>query len=144
MALPRALCGGFPRAQNRVIELHDSKLRSWERMPAGELVLRLSAVVHVSAGAPGVAAGTVWAQEISLRIAAASLAQEPLGPLWIDDGWLEIGEQRLESLLPFPLEKQGPVRIRLFGGEGELCATGDGVILETLGEPTFIERFEKA
>ena len=133
------ICGAFPRTQRRAIELHDSRVASCAR-DGDELRIALSAVVHVSIGEHGVAAGTVWSQDVELRIFDARVESLPEAALWITEGTIEIGGVLLDSLA-MPLKLAGAVRVVLEGAEGRLLASGSRIELEERGERTFVERF---
>ena len=66
-----ATCGGPARIQHRAVELHDSKLRSWEAV-GSRISLRLDAYVHASLGEPGVATG-------ALEVLGSAIRIEPIG-----------------------------------------------------------------
>jgi hypothetical protein len=140
MAIPRAVCGGYPRAQRRAIALQDAKVRSIEQVD-GAVVVRISAVVHVSAGAPGVDRGTTWSQELLLRIRGGVIERNDLGEAaWIERGALLLGAESF-ALLPFELARSEPVRLELASAGGALHLRGAGISLEPLDEPVFLERF---
>ena len=125
---------------SRAFEMHDSTLAatSWE---GADLVLSLTAYLHVSDGDPGRAAGTGWTQQAELRLGAATLVAVPTEPLWISDGQIRVRDHTFDNLLPLPFVHEGPVEIRFQGPEGVFHATGTGVVITLLGEPAFVEDF---
>lgn len=138
------MCGAYPRAQHRAVELRDSKVLAAAASAGdhGELSIVLSALVHVSTGTPGVDQGTVWAQELELLIRGGALLQAPAsGTLWISEGSVELGGVA-HALLPFSLDAVLEVRVDLRGAEGALIATGRGISIVPRAEPEFVERFE--
>jgi hypothetical protein len=131
-------CGGPPRLQRRAVELHDSKLVSWEARGTS-LVLRLDGYVHSSLGVPGEDQGTGWSQVLELAVSEASVSCEPRElPLWISSGAVEISGRML-LLLPLPLEEAGAVALRFEGAGGTLAVSGAGLTLTALGEAVFVE-----
>jgi hypothetical protein len=84
---------------NRVIEIHDSELRSIFASN-GEIVLELSpAYIHQSEGRPVTGAGTGWLQDVALRLRGGEicgLISELLCDLW--DGNLMLPGECLDNI----------------------------------------------
>jgi hypothetical protein len=134
-----AICGGYPRAQNRALELHDTRLVSISEHD-GTVRLRVSAYVHVSTGRPGRDVGTGWSQELELAIAGAVIESRPTDlPMWILDGSLQI-DGAPEELVALPLDRAGKIRLDLVGAEGRLLVSGDRIAAEELAHAQFVER----
>jgi hypothetical protein len=137
MAREPAGCGGFPRQVRRAVALGDSKVLQLT-FTSSSLRIVLDAYVHVSQGKPGFDAGTGWSQQLQLVLGAAELLERPAAlPLWLSAGAVD-GDQ---GLLPVPLQRPGPVQLLLEGAEGRLQARGEGLAVEELSEPVFVERF---
>ena len=134
-----AICGGYPRAQNRALELHDTRLVSIS-VDGDTVRLRLSAYVHVSTGRPGRDVGTGWAQELELSIAGAAIEARPAElPMWILEGSLQL-DGVAEELVPLPLDRTGRIRLDLLGAEGRLLVSGEGIAALELADAQFVER----
>jgi hypothetical protein len=134
-----AICGGYPRAQNRALELHDTRLVLISEH-GGSVRLRVSAYVHVSTGRPGRDVGTGWSQELELAIAGAAIESRPTAlPMWILDGSLQI-DGASEELVALPLDRAGAIRLDLVGAEGRLLVTGERIAAEELADAQFVER----
>ncbi len=87
---------------NRVIEIHDSELKSIV-LSKGEIVLELSpAYIHQSEGRPATDAGTGWLQDAIIRIRgdeiSGSINELPCD-LW--DGKLMLPGECLNNLFQF-------------------------------------------
>lgn len=134
-----AICGGYPRAQNRALELHDTRLVSISDH-GGTVRLRVSAYLHVSTGRPGRDVGTGWSQELELAIAGAVIESRPADlPMWILDGSLQI-DGAAEELVALPLDRAGAIRLDLRGAEGRLLVSGERIAAEELADAQFVER----
>lgn len=136
-------CGAFPRAQRRALELRGSKVLL-VRSTAEGLAVRLSALLHVSAGLPGTDRGTVWEQEVELVLRDGRATETPPeGTLWITEGFVHTPAGR-RSQLASEGELRGPVRLELRGDEGALTAAGGDLDIVPRGDPRFLDRFEGA
>src|SRR4051812_42195582 len=85
----RRLALSAPMKQS--IELHDSKLAAVS-FRSGEAVVSFSpAYIHRSTGRPGIDAGTVWVQPVTLTIGGASLVSTPTSlPATVSGGYIRI------------------------------------------------------
>src|ERR1700694_1017004 len=134
-----AICGGYPRAQNRALELHDTRVVSISE-DGGTVRLRVSAYVHVSTGRPGRDVGTGWSQDLELAIAGAAIEARPTAlPMWILEGSLQV-DGAAEELVALPLDRAGAIRLDLLGAEGRLLVAGDRLAAEELADAQFVER----
>ncbi|HEX3586302.1 MAG TPA: hypothetical protein VH024_09920 [Candidatus Angelobacter sp.] len=127
---------------NRVIEIHDSELKSIA-VSNGEIVLELSpAYIHQSEGRPGMDAGTGWLQDAVIRILgeeiSGSFSELPCD-LW--DGQLKLPDESLDNTIPIPLSVEGHIELQLTSCSGEsVQIRGDGITLQLRGEPRYLEK----
>ena len=128
---------------NRLIEIHDSILGGIAIQGSTVEVHLAPAYVHVSDGRPGVDAGTGWTQQAVLRIRHARIERSPTGfPVELMDGHLDLGGIRHDNMIPIPLGVSGHVELQADGPNGQvLRVSGDGVELEMIGSPTYVEEF---
>ena len=126
---------------NRVIEIHDSELKSIA-VADGEIVLELSpAYVHQSEGRPAMDAGTGWLQDAVIRIRGkevlGSISELPCD-LW--DGNLTLLGECLDNTIPIPLSVEGDIELKLTSCSGEsVQIRGNGITLQLRGEPKYVE-----
>jgi hypothetical protein len=109
---------------NRAIELHDSKLASFELREGVAVVCLRPAYLHESEGRPGFEAGKVWTVDVDLRVFGASVPEieNTAGVASRYFGW-ELRNRRGASRR---LEKGGfDVYVRPAAGEAS-GATGSG------------------
>jgi hypothetical protein len=131
---------------NRIIEIHDSGLKSISASN-GEIVLELSpAYIHMSDGRPGIDAGTGWIQDAVIRIRGeeiCGLISEL--PCDLSDGYLKVNGEFSDNLIPIPLVATGDIELHFtsIGGEA-LQVRGNRITLELLGEARYIEKFPRA
>ena len=125
---------------NRVIEIHDSELKT-VTVSNGKIVLELSpAYIHQSEGRPGTDAGTGWLQDAVIRIRGeeifGSISELPCD-LW--DGNLMLPGEFLTILFQFRWTC-GNIELQFTSISGEsVQIRGDRITLELLGEPKYIE-----
>jgi hypothetical protein len=125
--------------EKTAIELHDSVLERIEAV-GGDLVLLLTAYVHRSAGEPAVDPGSGWTQSARLRIHNGR--GDASCPVDIMTGSVLAGDLAYENVLPVPFPADGPIRLELQGGLGQIGRfTGDTMSIELTGEPGFIETY---
>lgn len=128
---------------NQAIELHDSRVT--EVVRAGDAVtVRLApAYLHRSEGKPGWDRGTGWVQSWELVFSGATVVH-PLGelPQELDHGWLWLGDQRFDDLLPLPLDHTGKLRFSgiTLGGE-QLLVVADSVSAGATDNARYVEDF---
>lgn len=128
---------------NQAIEIHDSELKS-VTVSNGNIVLELSpAYIHMSDGRPGIDPGTGWIQNAVLRVRgdaiAGSMSQLPCD-LW--DGYLKVNGQISDNLIPIPLDATGDIELHFTSRAGEsVQVRGEGITLELLGEPKYVDDF---
>jgi hypothetical protein len=126
---------------NRVIEIHDSELKSIA-VRVGEIVVELApAYIHQSEGRPGMDAGTGWLQDAVIRIRgeeiSGSINDLPCD-LW--DGNLTLPGEYLDNLIPIPLSVEGDIVLQLTSCSGEsVQIRGDHISLQLSGEPKYLE-----
>ncbi len=122
------------------IELHDSRLVVVRA--AGAVIIQLRpAYVHHWTRTSGGWRGEGRRQAAEIRIAAGSAAS-PSGdkPLAIADGWLQVGDQRFENLLPAPLDAPGSVSgLLTLVNAAPLTFAGVGIEIRLVGSPVFVE-----
>jgi hypothetical protein len=129
--------------KNRAIEIHDSTLDAIS-VRDGQAVLHFSSVyIHESTGAPGVDAGSGWAQEALLRIGNAAIERSfSKVPVDLLDGYIMLGDAVRRNEIPVPLNHKGIVALRLESWNDELVLiTGSSADLELIGEPEYVEDF---
>jgi hypothetical protein len=62
------------------------------------------------------------------------------GDLW--EGSLQVGNQRIENIIPLPLDYQGAVTLVLVAqDESRVVIRGSAISATLVGEPKFIEEF---
>jgi hypothetical protein len=130
---------------NRAIEIHDSTLAN-VAVSQGRAELTFSSVyIHQSDGRPGIDAGSGWVQEAILRItdadAKGAFSQLPVN---LDGGYIRLGEQLLDNVIPIPLRHTGPIELRLEAwpqAQEVVTISGGGAELELVGEPEYVEKF---
>jgi hypothetical protein len=127
------------------LELHDSTLESIEH-EGNVLVVRFSAYIHRSAGAPGIDAGTGWSQSVHFRIGRARLqGGAGLLPMELVGGRVTVSGRTFDNVVPMPLIDAGPVSINLHGRNNrELVIDGDGIEANLVGPAKYIEPFPGA
>jgi hypothetical protein len=101
------------------------------------------AYIHASDGEPGIDPGTGSLQDADLIIAGAAL---PLGcsgtPTRIVEGSVLCGGADFGNCLALPLRLEQRVRLSLVLADGSsFTIEGDGIAVETHGQPTFLENF---
>ena len=126
---------------SRNIEIHDSELKT-VTVTDGNIVLELSpAYIHMSDGRPGIDAGTGWLQNAVIRVRGGELVgsiNELPCTLW--DGHLTVSDESFDNLVPIPLDSAGDIELQFTSISGEsLQVRGEGITLELLGEPRYIE-----
>jgi hypothetical protein len=126
---------------NRAMEFHDSRFDGVEK-EGTNLALRFSAAyIHESEGEPGVDAGSGWVQELRLVISDALQTGEIVDvPCDLCDGSVWLDDQRLENVIPIPLDYRGCVELRL-EQTNVLTITGKSLRVELCGEPKYVEEF---
>ncbi len=128
---------------NSVIEFHDSKLVSVSRVGSDFVAHFQPAYVHKSEGMPGVEAGSGWIQEIKILIrdvvSTSSSGPELPWDLW--GGYVQVGNQRHEGLVPIPFDARGTTELFLefYEGMGGIRVTGLGCTVEVIGTATYVE-----
>jgi hypothetical protein len=125
------------------IEIYDSTLVSLADN-SGHVVIELKpAYIHRSTGTPGVDPGGGWAQDAILRVENGTIdgsVPEMPGDLW--EGSLQVGNQRIENIIPLPLDYQGAVTLVLVAqDESRVVIRGSAISAILVGEPKFIEEF---
>ena len=105
----------------------------------------LPAYLHKSEGRPGIDSGTGWIQEARLIFADASVSGvSPQLPCDVKDGELLLGEERHDNEIPVPLNVTASAQLRLvLDSIHTVTVKGHGVRLELLGEPRYVEEFNR-
>jgi hypothetical protein len=125
------------------IEIYDSTLASVADN-GGHVVIEFKpAYIHRSTATPGVDPGGGWAQDAILRVENGTIdgsVPEMPGDLW--EGSLQVGNQRIENIIPLPLDYQGAVTLVLVAqDESRVVIRGSAISATLVGEPKFIEEF---
>jgi hypothetical protein len=132
--------------ESRKIEIHDSELKT-VTVSDGNIVLELSpAYIHMSDCRPGIDVGTGWLQNAVFCVRRGeilgSISDLPCD-LW--EGYLKVNGELFDNLVPIPLDSAGNIELQLTSVSGEsLQVRGNGITLELLGEPEYIEKFPRA
>jgi hypothetical protein len=122
------------------IEFHDSVLQM--RLEADELVLELQpAYVHHWSRASGRWRGMGRMQLARIRLRDGRAEPELQSAVTeIADGWIRVGEEFYDNLLPTPLSRVGAVSGRLLLANAEpVDLFGTAIIVELVGPPEDIE-----
>jgi hypothetical protein len=129
---------------NTIIELHDSKVAELVTRDGAVIVHFLQAYLHKSEGRPGVDSGTGWVQEARLVLEGGSVSGIfPELPCDVVDGELVVGTHRHDNEIPVPLDVTAPAQLHLiFGSVHKVTVAANGVRLELLGEPKYVEDFQ--
>jgi len=122
------------------LELFDSRVDRLESAADAVRVHFSHGYVHRSAGRPGSDPGTGWSQELAIVLHDAQVGVERgTLPASIADGYLEVGGVR-HDLLPLPFKRRGAATLHLVFGDGSsLTVRGRAPVVETLGQPIFLE-----
>ncbi len=129
---------------NTLIELHDSRVAEISKRDGTVIVHFLPAYLHKSEGRSGIDSGTGWVQEARLIFAEAFTSGNfPDLPCDVIDGELVVGVERHDNEIPVPLAVTAHTKLCLaFGSIHTVTVTGQGVRLELLGEPEYVEEFK--
>ena len=125
------------------IEIYDSTLGSVMES-GGHIIISLNpAYIHRSTGMPGVDPGGGWAQDVVLRLENGTIdGSVPEMPCDLWEGNLQVGNQKIENIIPLPLDYRGIVKLILVTqDESRLVVQGSGISATLTGEPKFIEEF---
>jgi hypothetical protein len=128
--------------ENRLIELHDSKVEEIRIVKKNILLTFSEAYIHKSKGRPGYDPGSGWTQRIQLEFIKASLdgVIREL-PDRISDGELEVGKIK-DGGIPVPFESKETVRLSLiFQSGNEIQIYGERMNLREIAEPEYVEEF---
>lgn len=125
------------------IEIYDSTLVSVAD-DGGHVVIDLKpAYIHRSTGTPGVDPGGGWVQDVILRVENGAIeGGVPEMPCDLWEGSLQVGNQKIENVIPLPLYYQGVVTLVLVAqDESRVVIRGSAISAILIGEPKFIEEF---
>jgi hypothetical protein len=126
---------------NREIELHDTRVERIENAD-GNIVLWMSAYMHVSEGRPGRDRGKGWELPARLIIENGKFDHPFSSPsLWVTEGHIAVGGRLFDNGIPLPFDEHGEIRLFLSGAEGELVISGDRAYLEPTGPAVYVEEF---
>jgi hypothetical protein len=128
---------------NTTIEIHDSTVAEIINRNGSVVVHFQPAYLHKSEGRPAFDSGTGWIQEARLILYEASISGDfPDWPCDLLGGEIMTGGERHNNLIPVPLDAAKPTELFL------VCdcihtvkITGQGVKLELVGEPKYVEEF---
>ncbi len=125
------------------IEIYDSTLASVVDDGRNVVVALKPAYIHRSTGTPGVDPGGGWAQDAILRVENGTIdGSLPPMPCDLWEGSLQVGNQKIENIIPLPLDYQGAVTLVLVAqDESRFVIRGSAVFAILVGEPKFIEEF---
>jgi hypothetical protein len=128
---------------NETIELHDSIVGAVSQSES-VVVLSLSPFyVHRSPGRPDTDGSTVWLQDGTLTIMAASVSATIELPATISDGSLRIGEELHSNSIPAAGTFAGPIELQLLFDTAEtLAIRGERITIALHGEASYLEDFE--
>ena len=122
------------------IEWHDSEIVSLE-VDASFANLKMRASLHVSEGEPGVAAGEVWTQIISVCISNPEQAGSSAKGEWVSEGTLTLDGTSIENMISVPFEFSGKVCLRLLGPSFEVTLRGTGIEIVEVGKAKYLQAF---
>jgi hypothetical protein len=125
------------------IEIYDSTLASVVDDGGNVVVDFKPAYIHRSTGTPGVDPGGGWAQDVILRVENGTIDGDlPEMPCDLWEGSLEVGNQKIENIIPLPIDYQGTVTLVLVPqDESRVVIRGSAISAILVGEPKFIEEF---
>jgi hypothetical protein len=128
--------------ENRIIELHDSKVEGIRIERKNIIVTFSEAYIHKSKGRPGYDPGSGWTQRIQLEFEKASLDGTPSNlPDTISEGELDVNNIK-DGGIPIPFEPKLPVRLSLvFQSGNEIQIFGEKMKLMEIGEAEYVEEF---
>ena len=130
---------------NRALELHDSNLSLV--MPNGkDVTVELSpAYLHESVGQPGVDAGSGYLQDVHLQLKGAEIESFASNlPDRIDEGWVVVGDERIDNIIPLPLIALQPAELVLStNGEQTLRIRAQGIVAILIGPRKGLETFHE-
>ena len=137
MALDKANSG------NAAIEFHDTEVGVIEQGGTTLTIEFSHAYVHRSEGIPGMDAGTGWVQGAVMVLSGCQFSGEfPKLPCSLSDGYVDVGSEAYNSVIPVPLIYVGDTRVNLSFEDGsKLQVTANGLRLDTVGDPTYVEEF---
>jgi hypothetical protein len=122
------------------IELHDSTILVSGAGNAIVLQFCPAYVHHWEQSSAGWI-GQGRSQAAELVIAEGSFSSlAPKGSFDVSDGWLKVGAQLHENLIPVPIDERAPVRLRLeLVNAKPVEISGKGITLRLVGQPKRIE-----
>lgn len=128
--------------ENRLIELHDSKVEEIQILNENIILIFSEAYIHKSLGKPGYDPGSGWTQRIELEFIKASLDGliKEL-PDRISDGELEVGKIR-EGGISVPFESKENIRLSLiFQSGNEIQIYRESMNLKEISAAEYVEEF---
>jgi hypothetical protein len=128
---------------NTTIEIHDSRVAEISERDGTVIVHFQPAYLHKSEGRPAFDSGSGWVQKARLIFSEASTSGDfPDWPCDIMKGEIIVGGERHDNLIPVPLEVAKLTELRLIcDSVHTVTITGQGVRLELVGEPSYVEEF---
>ena len=110
----------------------------------GDVVVKFEpGYVHKSDGAPGRDPGTGWLQTVEVRVFDGALDAHLAGlPSGVSDGWVVVGDDRHDNIIPLPFDFRGPVHLclRLESG-AQLSVHGNGIAAVALSDAVYVDEF---
>lgn len=132
-----------PLPRNCALELHDSHIAAWTHR-GGEIVIRLSpAIMHRSAGIPGVNAGDVFTLDVDITLRQAAIVKPfASDSVELASGCLACGDRTFENCIAFPLHVDAKSRLTLIDIYGDsACFEAEGVSLAAVSGEVYLESF---
>ena len=127
---------------NSAIEIYDSMLDSLMNEDQRVVLDLEPAYIHRSTGTPGVDPSVGWVQDIILLVDGTiegSLTELPCD-LW--EGSLQVGDQKIENIIPLPVDYRGEVTLTLVTQSlNRVIVRGSAISANPIGEAKFIEEF---
>lgn len=129
---------------NKSLEIHDSTLSEIKKNHSS-IILRLGkAIIHYSAGEPGVDKGTCWLQSVEIFLENARIINEPDDiPNDLDYGYFIINEKKYDNVIKTPFKESGKIEVMFetfFGNELRIIA--EKITISENDKPIYLQDFE--
>lgn len=128
---------------NWALELHDSEIVGVHHRRS-DLIVLVDGLLHESTGEPGRNVGQCYKQMLAVVLAQGKMVGTFDRPDFIDEGVMNVaGEEGKRNLVAFPCVIDRPVEleVRLSSDGRVLLFTGNGLSIQRLGCPEFLEAF---
>jgi hypothetical protein len=139
----------------RFFDFHDSILTAVE-FEKSSVIIRMKAILTVWEGGPGTGVGTIFSQNLEMRIEEASVEGGFANfPVWLHDGAFKAAktippqEDVSFEFIPASLSSAEGVELRLEGEDETTCdygtmrISGQRASVELSGEPVFIQELRR-